>query len=247
MASCSYCQAPLGESDRYCPRCGQETAIYQKWLRQVDPPPAPTPAQRWALQGGPALRVVLALLAVLMVATPGFLLIEDEDAGLYFLLIDSLVALAILAVAIPQRRMLEPLLKTPGPAWVWLVGLVGAYALPTVSLWIYGQFGMDPGPQESAWFEISPAVLVISFCLFPGVFEELAFRGIFLGTVVHMMSASRAHLLTAAVFAGIHFNQMGLPYLFVVGLFLGWLRHTSKSLYPAMVAHAAHNAVVLFL
>jgi len=38
-----------------------------------------------------------------------------------------------------------------------------------------------------------------------------------------------------------------LPIFVIIGLALGWLRMRTGSVYPAMVMHGMHNAVVLVL
>ena len=51
--------------------------------------------------------------------------------------------------------------------------------------------------------------------------------------------------LSAGLFALMHFSVLSAPYLFLVGLLLGWARWRTGSLYPSMVAHFVHNLVVL--
>ena len=51
----------------------------------------------------------------------------------------------------------------------------------------------------------------------------------------------------AGLFAIIHVQWLSLPYLFLLGLVLGVLRHRSGSLLPGMVLHFLHNAAVVLL
>ena len=54
-------------------------------------------------------------------------------------------------------------------------------------------------------------------------------------------------LSAAALFALIHLGPQvawqGLPVLFVLGIFLGWLYERTGSLWPGIVLHAGFNAI----
>ena len=49
----------------------------------------------------------------------------------------------------------------------------------------------------------------------------------------------------AALFAVLHFSLLSLPYLFMVGLLLGWAKWKTGSLYPSILVHFLHNLIVL--
>ena len=53
--------------------------------------------------------------------------------------------------------------------------------------------------------------------------------------------------IAAALFAIIHQSVVSMPVLFVVGLYLGWLRHRSGSLLPCVLAHFGHNFAIVQL
>ena len=92
---------------------------------------------------------------------------------------------------------------------------------------------------------VSEAALLFSICVFPAVTEEIAFRGL----VQHWLHVAvppwTAIALAAALFSAMHFSVLSAPYLFLVGLLLGWARWRTGSLYPSMVIHFLHNFVVL--
>jgi len=54
-----------------------------------------------------------------------------------------------------------------------------------------------------------------------------------------------AVLLQAAAFAAFHLLPERIPQTFMLGAVLGWMTLTTGSLLPAIVAHAAHNAMPL--
>lgn len=76
--------------------------------------------------------------------------------------------------------------------------------------------------------------------------EELLFRG-FLQTFLSQVMGERwALVLSAALFARLH-GMAGLPSLFLLSVFLGWLQLRTRSLWAPTLAHALNNAVTLTL
>jgi membrane protease YdiL (CAAX protease family) len=79
----------------------------------------------------------------------------------------------------------------------------------------------------------------------PAVFEELGFRGVIFGLLRRSLDAREAVLLSAIAFGILHLSVPMLITHVPLGLYLGWLRHRSGSLYPSMVAHFLHNGLVV--
>lgn len=92
---------------------------------------------------------------------------------------------------------------------------------------------------------IGRAALIISFCLFPAIIEEIAFRGLIQHWLMTAIKPWRALVLASFLFAVMHFSIISLPYLFAVGMLLGWTKWKTGSLYPAMLIHFLHNFVVI--
>ncbi len=80
--------------------------------------------------------------------------------------------------------------------------------------------------------------------------EELMFRGVLLSALIPRLGVRTAAVVTALAFAalhmpGLHWQWFALPQLVVLGLVLAWLRLHCRSLWPAILAHATHNALAL--
>ena len=52
-------------------------------------------------------------------------------------------------------------------------------------------------------------------------------------------------VVASALFAALHFSVLSFPYLFAVGMALGWVKWKTGSLYPPMLMHFLHNYVVV--
>ncbi|HSN90796.1 MAG TPA: CPBP family intramembrane glutamic endopeptidase [Anaeromyxobacteraceae bacterium] len=86
------------------------------------------------------------------------------------------------------------------------------------------------------------AFALIASLLAP-VCEEIVFRG-YLQTTFGLSRPARAAIaLAALLFAAIHLDPVRFPALVLLGALYGWLAWRAGSVWPAVAAHAANNAV----
>jgi len=85
-------------------------------------------------------------------------------------------------------------------------------------------------------------IQVLVIAALPAVFEEFAFRGMILPYLANRIPVTQAVVVSGAAFAILHLSLISMPFLFFMGLTLGWLRVRSESLVPPMLAHFLHNA-----
>lgn len=131
------------------------------------------------------------------------------------------------------------LIPTLGVNWLWS------------SMWIEllessGETYVDPMQElEGEW---SMGALILGVCVFPAIIEEVAFRGLLQHWLMTALRPWRAIVIASFLFAALHFSVPGLPYLFGVGVLLGWAKWKTGSLYPSILIHFLHNlGVVLYL
>jgi uncharacterized protein len=82
-------------------------------------------------------------------------------------------------------------------------------------------------------------------CLLAPIFEELMFRGLLLDWLRKRASTALAIVVSAVLFAVMHFYAVVMPYAFLAGLFTGWLRIRTGSTLNTLFVHTLNN--VLFL
>ncbi len=87
------------------------------------------------------------------------------------------------------------------------------------------------------------ALFVISLC--PGIFEELAFRGIIQPRLTLHFGRTVGALAGGAAFALGHGVTLGFPFHVTIGLWLSFLKDRSGSLLPGMLAHALYNGIIV--
>ncbi|MGI9177273.1 MAG: CPBP family glutamic-type intramembrane protease, partial [Pirellulales bacterium] len=92
---------------------------------------------------------------------------------------------------------------------------------------------------------------VLLLAVMPAVCEELLFRGWVLSALAgerpSRQRAVAAVVVQAAAFAAFHLLPERMPQTFAMGLVLGWMTLATRSLLPAVIAHAAHNATPVIL
>jgi membrane protease YdiL (CAAX protease family) len=232
----------------------------------ADPDPAGpatlcSPASPAALRPAPALREVVLVLGLVFVLNlgVGFALIL---AGPRL----SLLATQAIAFALPpfaairlfylDRRAVLPF---RAPELRHLVAAVaGAIGLNHL-LTFYGAW------QERIWPAWEPfrtstetllrsegaldfAAMVAAVAIVPALCEEILFRGfVQSGLVPRLGGPWRGVASTAVVFGLFHLDPWRFLLVVPLGIFLGWLRHVSGSLWPAILAHALNNALTASL
>ena len=160
-------------------------------------------------------------------------------------------AFLVMAFSFHEWRLLAPLmnlrnLRLRGAARIALGAVItvvvlqlyffslSSFGIPTYRSW--------PTFQEDGWSLSSAFVLV---AVMPGVFEELAFRGLIYQGLCRVMTRRDALLVQAMAFSVLHLSPWIFLSHFLMGLSLGLLRDSTKSLYPGMLAHACWNAWII--
>ncbi len=114
-------------------------------------------------------------------------------------------------------------------------------------------FNVSTGVQESVKVLVSPPstgmflmTVVLVSVVAPPV-EEIFFRGFLQRAIRNHYGEWSTYLLTALVFAGVHLNLRVFAPLFCLGLVLSYLAGRTRSLVPSMVAHSAHNTLMVVM
>lgn len=93
------------------------------------------------------------------------------------------------------------------------------------------------------------ALKLLTLAVIPAVCEELFFRGYLMSAFRRQMSPGLSILLTGALFGLFHVIAMlaferFIP-TFFLGLILGWICYRTGSLFPGIVMHTTHNALII--
>jgi membrane protease YdiL (CAAX protease family) len=137
---------------------------------------------------------------------------------------------------------------------LWALGACVPVAM--VGAWASAQTKGFEGSMLAPFIEAPPSLFVFgsifNYCvLATGFPEELLFRGLIAGVLFRRRSFWIANLIQALIFVLPHLLLLFVaPELWMLavslplglGLLLGWLRHTSGSIWPGVIVHAVSNA-----
>jgi hypothetical protein len=113
--------------------------------------------------------------------------------------------------------------------------------LPGTWVRIFDPAKLFDGPPWERVLLAAVAVAVAPPC------EEIAFRGYVQSTLSLRRSPARAIVGSAALFATLHLDPVRFPALLLLGIVFGWLTWRAGSVWPAVAAHAANNAITAAL
>ena len=158
--------------------------------------------------------------------------------------------LMIARYRLPVRETLS--LRAPPPA-AWLGVLIGAPAGIVLADGVVRLASLAmPIPEE--WIEAMAETLganipvwqmLFFFAVLPGIFEEIAFRGVLLHGLRNRLEPVQLVLVAGIVFGFFHVDLFRIPPTSLLGVLLVIAVIRSGSIYPAMAWHALHNALAL--
>jgi membrane protease YdiL (CAAX protease family) len=194
--------------------------------------------------------IVIYILMLIISAILGNLWPGEEIYGQPGNMLGRLISIAILLVLLSRLGWLRSAgLMTFGNSGIWVISvLLLAYSVAGYMVALTGNFG----------FSIStPSVLVTSFILAQSFMEEIVFRGLILRALVRAWGSTRiginkSILVSALFFCSIHVFDFlsGRPLsavllqsleAFFLGIALGALVLSGKSIYPAAFFHSILN------
>ena len=169
-----------------------------------------------------------------------------------FIFISNPVTIGVLALAVWLRGASQTeyfALRWPQARDVTLgvVCLIGVIALSDAALYLSGRDLVTTFQLQSYTTAVAegwlPAMLVGAIVIAPAG-EEIMFRGfLFCGWARSGRSAGPAIVAISVVWAGLHvqYDWTGVLQIFVIGLFLGWMRLRSGSTLLTFLLHALFN------
>ncbi|HEX9049513.1 MAG TPA: type II CAAX endopeptidase family protein [Anaeromyxobacter sp.] len=214
-----------------------------------DLPPPATPSGRKSALAFFGVVLLLFLPGILAQAT-------FRPAGLVWSEVFAFLLPALVATTGSNLRLRGWLkLRRPSGVAVALGALVGGAGylvavavllavqrvLPRAWIELFDPSKIFEGPAWERVLVAAVAVVVAPPC------EEIAFRGYVQTTLALRRSPAVAIAGSAALFAAMHLDPVRFPALLVLGSVFGWLTWRAGSVWPAVAAHAANNAVTSLL
>jgi len=249
---CAYCGARLDPFYYFCPVCATPYKKVESVLPALRVAP-PTDGQLIEKKAPHVTTVFWTYFAVVVgSAVLCFLMFEDDRLALRLLVQTVLLFVTTCVFASMHWPSLVVQFKRFGfgkPAALY--GLLALVPVLAINYGYHGWIIRELGGERALPFDrlresgLGEPALILFFCVFPAILEEIAFRGLVQHWLQIAIRPLRAMVLASFLFMVLHFSIISAPYLFGVGMLLGWVRWKTGSLYPSILIHFLHNLIVL--
>ena len=199
--------------------------------------------------------IIIAIPLIMQAASQGAHAVENFQTGTTELLISLMVADVLIIVAtilICRKGWAAPFrwnMPMPRGLLTMLLSLVGCAALviltEALSEWL-----QLPDLLEDTFMAASLSPLALwAIALIGPLTEEVACRYGIVGSLLEMKRCPVwvAVVVSAILFSLLHMIPSQMLVAFILGIYLGWLYVTTRSLWPCILCHVANNAVSVIL
>lgn len=251
---CPYCGAPLMGEFYFCLSCATPFQDVEDVLPRMMPE-HPTDGELVRLKAPQVQTLFWTYFAVVIgVAVLAYVLVGERRPDVQILVQTAALLVATSIFGALYRRALWVQFKRFGlaqPAALVALGLLAPLLFINWAYhgWLVRELDLHDQLPLVQLREIgfSEAGLILFFCIFPAVVEEIAFRGLVQHWLQVALKPWHAIVFASFLFTVLHFSVLSFPYLFAVGMLLGWAKWKTGSLYPSMLIHFVHNLVVIEL
>ncbi|MEM7232962.1 MAG: type II CAAX endopeptidase family protein, partial [Planctomycetota bacterium] len=200
-----------------------------------------------------AVNYFLALLATIIFVGVGTTQVAEDSPVHAIFLQHAAVAGLTLFFALSERRLFADLFVVPRSAGILIASVPLLAGFLVINHFYHSQltelFGLEDETSliDLVRREVSKSTLVVVICVLPAVLEETGFRGLVQTRFVETVGKASGFAATSVLFTALHFSVLSAPYLFLLSLYLCWVRDRTGSLYPVIVLHFLHNLAVLWM
>ncbi|TYP76119.1 CPBP family intramembrane glutamic endopeptidase [Aquimarina intermedia] len=235
--TCHSCTQPINASSNYCAHCGTSISLRKRQTRSE------------------GLNLIIVFYIVeLVFLTIVHLIYNDHTSLTTEIAIESVSAALVLIFVFFDIKNIVPLYSLPKLRPLEWIGVLWAPFITGFSVyygieWMNAVLFDESTNYYATYVEYNnPFLLAFVFiAILPAIFEEVAFRGFLFNQLERITSVRITILLTAFLFALVHFSFISILWIFPFGLLLGYLRHRYQSLWLGMIIHFVHNLIIVSL
>lgn len=244
---CPRCLAGITPEAIFCGKCGQ--SIRGTMAASAIPKTAALPniSAKWH-----ELSSLLWLYGILLVGSLVFGLMsrfgEDPALGIGFWIV--LLLAAGWSLTTTWRTTKNSFILKPIRVRAWIEITVTAflvYFLLKLYFYAFGRMGFKTLNETTLYAAAGWPVwsFFLMGAVLPGVLEEVVFRGILQPGFANVVSEKEAIVVQAALFSILHLLPAIFISHFLMGLFLGWVRGKTGSIYLCILFHVAWNSLII--
>jgi len=238
------------ESTWVCTNCGCENKLEYRFCRRCGKP-------RFALSAEFGKKSVYSVMALYFLLLFGIIFIWFMEPGgsgwrgeFYASIILAVITLVFvffdfrdfIGYIFPKKMRWRLL------AIIFLLAPIFSFLVSNVVNWVnrtlFDVYDMGLRTQDAP----NPLLFAILFtAVFPGIFEELAFRGVIFNRGRGIFSLKQTILVSSVLFTFLHLSYLSFIWIFPFALILGWLRAKYRTTFYGMCVHFLHNFTAVML
>jgi membrane protease YdiL (CAAX protease family) len=192
---------------------------------------------------GWAIVIFLVLLPLLLV--PAAWLVRGYGTLVVITAFFGVGLIAVAAAVVPMGRAALPALGFRSVGWRPVV--LGVLVTEVLSVAV-SQLGIEPeGMKEVSKIAREPGLVgsLLAMAVLAPLVEELVFRGLLYGWLAGRWGTIVAWIVSSLAFAAAHVEPAHAILVLPLGLWFGWLRRRTDSLWPSLVAHMINNGIAI--
>lgn len=183
---------------------------------------------------------------LLVLVFPAIWLVRNQGmlAVLSAFFVAALVAVMVAVAPMGWRSL--PALGFRAAGWRPIVlGTLGTAALSVA----VSQIGLEPqGMKQAMDIARDPTLFAATFvalAVLAPLVEELIFRGLLYGWLTSRWGTTVGWIVSSLAFAAAHVELAHIVLVLPLGLWFGWLRRRTDSLWPSLAAHMSNNGLAV--
>ncbi len=165
---------------------------------------------------------------------------------LFLEVVDTVIVFVAFAIGYRAIRSRLPKAEKPLQAWLVFVPMLAFFLLLNYQYhWLLREVLQLPILEDDLTARLDWLVFII-YCIQPAIVEEAYCRGFVLGILHSVLGRHWAVWISAIMFGLLHVGApLSIPYLTLLGVYLGYARLYSGSLVLPVLLHFVHNLIVL--
>jgi membrane protease YdiL (CAAX protease family) len=197
----------------------------------------------------PSIRGITVLVfaaVLLLLVIPAVLLARNYGMLPVIAAFFAAALLAVLIAVAPMGGRALPALGFRAAGWRPVVG--GTLVTAALSIGV-SQLGVEPqGMRQAIDMARDPSLFtpsLVALAVLAPLVEELIFRGLLYGWLAGRWGTLVAWIASSLAFAAAHIELAHIILVLPLGLWFGWLRRRTDSLWPSLVAHMFNNGLAV--
>ena len=189
--------------------------------------------------------ILIFLLALPLLLVPAVWLVRGYGPLVVITAFFGIGLIAVAAAVAPMGRAALPALGFRSVGWRPVV--LGVLVTEVLSVAV-SQLGIEPeGMKEVSKIAREPGFVgsLLAMAVLAPLVEELVFRGLLYGWLAGRWGTIVAWIVSSLAFAAAHVEPAHAILVLPLGLWFGWLRRRTDSLWPSLVAHMINNGIAI--